>query len=80
MHETNLIKNIFQYLANEEKLSSKKIKKVYISLSEFGGISVEHLREQYKKESRGTKWESLDVEIKKIPFGPELEITQLDFG
>ena len=79
MHETYLIENIFQYLNKEERSSSKRISKIYISLSEFGGISEEHFREQYKKGSLGTKWESLEIEIKKITHGPELEITRLDF-
>jgi Zn finger protein HypA/HybF involved in hydrogenase expression len=80
MHETHLIKNIFQYLDKEEKLSSKRIRKIYISLSEFGGIGEEHFKEQYKKESLGTRWEPLELEIKKIPYGPELEVTRLDFA
>ena len=80
MHETHLIKKIFQYLDKEERASSKKISKIYISLSEFGDISEEHFREHYKKDSRGTRWELLQIEIKKIPYGPELEITQLDFA
>jgi Zn finger protein HypA/HybF involved in hydrogenase expression len=79
MHETLLIKNIFHYLDKEEKLSSKRIRKISISLSEFGGISEEHFKEHYRKESHGTKWEALKLEIKRIPYGPELEITKLDF-
>jgi len=79
MHELGLIKDIFQYLDKEEKLSSRNIKKIYISLSEFGGIKEEYFKEQYKKESRGTKWESIALEIRRIPFGQELEITRLDF-
>jgi len=80
MHETRLIEDIFRYLDQEERLSSKRIKKICISLSEFGGLSAQHFKEQYQKESRGTKWESLDIEINKIPYGPELEITRLDFA
>jgi Zn finger protein HypA/HybF involved in hydrogenase expression len=79
MHETSLLKNIFQYLDKEESLSSKRIKKIYVSLSEFGGMNEEYFKEHYKRASSGTKWESLDIEINKIPFGPELEITKLDF-
>lgn len=79
MHETHLLKNIFKYLEGEEKLSSKKIKKIYLSISELGGINEEHFREHYKVESIGTKWESLDMEIKRAPCGSELEITRLDF-
>lgn len=80
MHETYLLANIFQYLEKEEQSSSKKIKKIYISLSEFGGISKEHFLGHFKEESKGTKWESLEIEIKKIPYGAELEITRLDFN
>jgi Zn finger protein HypA/HybF involved in hydrogenase expression len=80
MHELHLLENIFEYLDKEERQSSRRIKKIYISLSEFGGISQEHFKEHYRKESAGTKWENLQVEITKIPFGPELEITKLDFA
>jgi len=79
MHETHLLENIFRYLDKEESKSCKRISKIYISLSEFGGISQEHFQEQYKKESQGTKWEAIEIEFKKIPYGPELEITQLEF-
>lgn len=79
MHETRLLERIFQYLDAEEQSSSKKIKKIYISLSEFGGISKEHFLEHSKEESKGTKWELLEIEIKKVPYGPELEITKLDY-
>lgn len=80
MHQTHLIKDIFQYLDQEEKTSAKRIRKIHLSLSAFGGISEENFKEQYKEQSKGTKWESLELEIKKIPYGPELEITQLDFA
>lgn len=79
MHETHLLANIFKYLDEEEKASSRRIKKVYISLSEFGGISEEHFRQHYIHQAAGTKWLALDMEFKKIPCGPELEITKLDF-
>lgn len=80
MHETHLLANIFKYLQEEEKASCRRIKKVYISLSEFGGISEEHFRQHYSQEAAGTKWLTLDLEFKKIPWGPELEITKLDFA
>ena len=79
MHEPHLLRNIFKYLDKEESASAKRIRKIYISLSEFGGIDAEHFREHYRNASVGTKWEPLDIEIKKIPYGPELEITRLDF-
>lgn len=78
MHETHIIKNIIKYFGQEEAKSSKKIKKVYVVISEFGNITPEHFMEHYKDESRGTKWEFVDLDIKKIPYGSELEITKLD--
>ncbi len=80
MHETHLLENIFQYLEREEERSRRRVRKIYISLSEFGGISAEHLKEHCQKESLGTKWEGLQIEIDKVPYGPELEITRLEFG
>lgn len=79
MHERSLLKNIFQYLDREERASRRRIKKICLSLSEFGGLNEGHFREHYKNESAGTKWEGLDIEINKRPIGPELEITRLDF-
>ena len=79
MHETHILKSIFRYLAEKEKSSSRKIKKIYISLSEFGGIGKEHFLEHYKEEAQGTKWEGLEVDLKKAAAGPELEITKIDF-
>jgi Zn finger protein HypA/HybF involved in hydrogenase expression len=80
MHESHLLESIFGYLDREEKLSAKRIRKVYITLSEFGGISEGHFKEHYKNESAGTKWENLDMEINRRPYGPELEITKIDFA
>lgn len=79
MHETHLLDNIFKYFGEQEKLYSTSIKKIYISLSEFGSLSKEHFLEHYRQKSAGTKWESVDIEIKKVPFGPELEITRMEF-
>jgi len=79
MHETYIIKNIIRFFDQEEAKSSKKIRKVYVVLSEFGNIIPEHFIEHYKEGSRGTKWESVDLDIQRIPYGPELEITRLEF-
>lgn len=79
MHETYIIKNMIRFFSQKEAESSKKIKKVYVVLSEFGNITPEHFIEHYKDESRGTQWEFVDLDIKKIPYGPELEITKLEF-
>lgn len=79
MHELHLLEKILKYFDSEEKSSSRRIKKAYISLSEFGSINEEHFMEHYRTKARGTKWEALDIEIRKVPTGPELEITRLDF-
>ncbi len=79
MHEAYLLENLFRYFEKEEELSSRRLKKVYISISELGSISEEHFKEHFKAGSINTKWESLEVETKKIPYGPEIEITKLDF-
>jgi len=80
MHESSLLKNILKYLEGQEQASSRGIRKIYVSLSLFGGIKKNHFLEHYKEMSAGTKWESLDIEVKEIPYGPELEITGIDFA
>lgn len=79
MHETHLIENILGFLEKEERASSKRIGKIYISISEFGGLSEEHFMEHYKDKAKGTKWEPLKIEVNKVPYGPELEITKIEF-
>jgi Zn finger protein HypA/HybF involved in hydrogenase expression len=80
MHEASLLKNLFQYLEQEERQASRRIKRISISLSEFGELSAEHFREHYRSAAVGTRWEALEIEIRKIPYGPELEITRLYFA
>ena len=79
MHETHLIDNILEFLENEERDSSKEIGKIYVSLSEFGGLSEEHFMEHCRDKTKGTKWETLEIEVRKIPYGSELEITKIEF-
>ncbi len=79
MHDTHLLKNILKYFEDQEKLSSRKIKKAYLSISEFGSLSKRHFLEHYQQAVSGTKWQDLEIEINTIPFGPELEITKLEF-
>ena len=79
MHDTHLLKSIFKYLENQEGLSSRKIKKVYLSISEFGSLNKEHFLEHYRRAVCGSRWQNLEVVVEIIPFGPELEITGLEF-
>ena len=80
MHETHLIDNILKYFEKEENISSKTIKKGYIRRSKTGGITKGHFLEHFKETTRGTKWESLKIEISEIPYGAELEIVKIDFN
>lgn len=80
MHDTHLLKSILKYFKDQEKLTSRRIKKVYFSISEFGSLSKRHFLEHYKQAINDTKWQDLEAEINTIPFGPELEITRLEFA
>lgn len=79
MHDTHLLKSILKYLEDQEDLSSRKIKKMHLSISEFGALSKEHFLEHFKEAVRGTKWQALEIMVDIISFGPELEITALEF-
>ena len=79
MHDIHLLKSILKYLEDQEGLSSRKIKRIFISISEFGALSKEQFLAHYKQAVCGTKWEALEIAIDIIPFGPELEITGLEF-
>jgi len=80
MHETCLFEKLFLYLKQEEKISSRKIKKIHVCLSQFGSFNETSFREHYRQASAGTPWETLRLEISKIPYGPEFAITRLDFA
>ncbi len=81
MHDTHLFKSILKYLEDQERLSSRKIKKVHLSISEFGSLSKEHLLEHFKEAfSSNSRWQGLEVEVNIIPFGAELEVTGLEFA
>lgn len=79
MHETRIMEGIFNYLNQEEKVSGKIIKKIYISLSRFGALTGEHFLQHFRSESVLAGRHALEVEIKEIPFGKELEITRIDY-
>jgi Zn finger protein HypA/HybF involved in hydrogenase expression len=79
MHDTHLLRNIFKYFESQEKLSSRKIKRVHFSISEFGSLNKEHFLEHYKQATSGSKWQDIEIAVDSIPFGPELEITGLEF-
>jgi len=80
MHDTHLLKNILKYFQDQEDSSSRKIKKVNFSLSEFGSLNKKHFLEHYQQAVNGTRFQGLEVTVDTIPFGPELEITGLEFA
>lgn len=80
MHETHLFKNLLSYLDTEEQSSSRRIKKIRVSLSEFGGITPGHFLVHFRDASEGTRWAKLAIEIDRIPYGPEMEITRIYFS
>ena len=79
MHDTHIFKSIITYLESQENKTSRKVKKVHICLSEFGSLNREHFLEHYKQAVCGTRWQNMEVVVNSIPFGPELEITDLEF-
>jgi hypothetical protein len=79
MHDTHLLKNIFRYFEEQEDSASCKIKKAHLSISEFGSLSKEHFLEHYQQAVCGSRWQNLKIAVSSIPFGPELEITALEF-
>lgn len=80
MHNTRIMEDIFKYLKQEERRSGRKIKKIYISLSRFGTLTKKHFLQHFKTASAAAWRQALQVEIKEIPFGKELEITRIDFS
>ncbi|MDD5439861.1 MAG: hydrogenase/urease maturation nickel metallochaperone HypA [Candidatus Omnitrophica bacterium] len=79
MHERGLVRGIFKYLDEEEAATGRRIKKIYVALSEFGSLTKEHFADHFRAEAHGTPHENTDLAIATVPFGPELEITKIDF-
>lgn len=80
MHETHLIDNILKYLESEESKTRRKIKKIHVTLSEFGGISPEHFIGHYQEAVCGTRWSKVEIKINKVAYGSELAINRIDFS
>ena len=80
MHEAHIFKNMLAYLEGEEDATHRKIKKICVTFSEFGGMKEGHFIEHCREAFAGTRWEALDIEVKKIPYGPEFEITKIEFA
>lgn len=80
MHETHLIDNILKYLKSEESKTHRKIKKIHVTLSEFGGVSPKHFIEHYREVTSGTRWSRVEIEINKVAYGSELAISRIDFS
>jgi Zn finger protein HypA/HybF involved in hydrogenase expression len=79
MHDTHLLKNILKYFQEQEDSTSRKLKKAHLSISEFGSLNKEHFLEHYQQIVCGTRFEEVEIAVDMVSFGPELEITGLDF-
>jgi hypothetical protein len=80
MHETHLFKNLIAYLHEEERVSCRRIEKIHVELSDFGGLSQEHFMEHYLAGCAGTPWEHVALEFTRVPYGPEFAITRIDYA
>jgi len=80
MHETHLFNHLFKYLAQEEKQAKRKISKIYVTLSEFGGMDKEHFLEHFQQACPGKKWLEVEIEFKTVTHGTEFQISRIDFA
>jgi Zn finger protein HypA/HybF involved in hydrogenase expression len=79
MHETHLFKHIPAFLAQEEEKSGKKVKTLYATISEFGSFKEPQVHEHVKDALKSSKWEGMNLVVITIPFGPDFEITKIEF-
>lgn len=79
MHNTYLIRNLLKYLETQEDETRRKIKKIHVTLSEFGAVPVRHFLAHFKEAVFGTRWSDMAVAVKKARFGPEFVITKIEF-
>ena len=80
MHETHLFQNLVKYLDEEERTSDKKISRIHVNLSKFGGLSKEHFLSHFAEVTKASDWKDLKIEFTDIPYGPEFEITELEYA
>ena len=79
MHEIHLVKKLFAHLKEEEEHSHRKVKTVYVRISEFGSIKGGHLKESFSRECAGTPFEKVSLNIETVPYGTEMDIVNIDF-
>ena len=80
MHEAHLFQNLVRYLEEEEKASNKKIRKISVNLSGFAGLSKEHFLSHFGEASGNSRFKDIEIGFKEIPYGPEFEITELEYA
>ncbi len=80
MHETHLFNHLFKYLAEEEKQAKRKISKIYVTISEFGGMDKEHFLSHFRHSCPENKWQKIEVEFKTAAYGAEFQIDKIDFA
>ncbi len=80
MHEAHLFQNLIRYLEEEEKASDKKIRKISVNLSRFSGLSKEHFMSHFEEAALNSGGKDIEIDFKEVPYGPEFEITELEYA
>ncbi|HQP92253.1 MAG TPA: hydrogenase/urease maturation nickel metallochaperone HypA [Candidatus Omnitrophota bacterium] len=80
MHETTLIANMLSVVARVRDEQKKKVKRITVEIPEFGMMSQEHFRYHFEEEIKGTEWEGLLLEIKKVPSGVDARLVGVTFS
>ena len=78
MHESSMIKNILEEAQRAASANgSTAVTKLTVELSEFGGFDEHHFRYHFDAETKGTPWQDVALEIKKIPYGQEARLVSI---
>jgi Zn finger protein HypA/HybF involved in hydrogenase expression len=81
MHESSLIKDMLATVSQVQKeQQEKRVKKIAVELSEFGALNEEHFRFHFDEETKGTAWQGVGLEIRKVPFGIDAKLVSVTFG
>lgn len=78
MHESSLIKDMLGVVKKvQEDQGCKPVLRITVELSEFGGMDEAHFRFHFDAETKGTAWQDIDLEIKKVPYGEEAKLVSV---
>lgn len=80
MHESGLIKNMLKIVEQvQREHQMRPVEGLTVEIAEFGGLTEEHFRFHFEEETRGTVWEGLILQIKKVPVGEEAKLVSVRF-